>query len=70
MCNDEIPNVDLTPAMLDAGTFQYSSRDDILETPDEIVARIFVAMAHASSNGGARGVDSIDMCFGAKGKVV
>ena len=36
--------VEITPRMLKAGLSEYASRDEILETHEETVSRIFRAM--------------------------
>ena len=43
----DIDGIEITPEMIEAGIMQYVSADDILETQEEIVTRIYRAMANA-----------------------
>ena len=41
--------IEITPEMIEAGVCQYCSADDILETKEEIVRRVFLAMCRAKT---------------------
>ena len=46
---------EITPAMIEAGIFAYVGADEVLETREEIVLRIYRAMRRAKKSGSASG---------------
>jgi hypothetical protein len=45
--------IEITPEMIEAGVMAYVQRDDVFETQEEIVSRIFRAMVEAKREGQA-----------------